>query len=382
MITHHATAKRAVKEHVLKDYGNLGELPYLGKLIEALPYVAAILNEERQIVFTNSSLLKFLDIADIGELLEKRPGEALRCIHSKQMDAGCGTTKFCQVCGMVNTIMRCQETGNPASDECRIRTFHKGSEDWLDLEITASPFTWNKRRYIIITARDISIEKRKEALERIFFHDVINTAGTLQGLVDVLKQLEDPKKISQFINLLAEVSKDLTEEILNQKSLLAAENGELAVKNHSFYLLETLAAIVKEFREHELALNKKINLTEGPGEVTVYSDPVLIKRVVTNMIKNALEATNQEDDITIDCQIDNEYVLIGVHNPAFMPESVQKQVFQRSFSTKGKGRGLGTYSMKLLSEKYLGGKVYFTSSRKEGTWFYLRLPKESGAHSG
>ena len=42
--------------------------------------------------------------------------------------------------------------------------------------------------------------------------------------------MDDPKKIKTFIDLLSAVSQDLTEEILNQKSLLAAENGELCVK--------------------------------------------------------------------------------------------------------------------------------------------------------
>ena len=58
----------------------------------------------------------------------------------------------------------------------------------IDLEVTATPFAWRNEKFIIFAARDISSEKRKEALERIFFHDVINTAGTLQGVVDLLKQ--------------------------------------------------------------------------------------------------------------------------------------------------------------------------------------------------
>ena len=206
---------------------------------------------------------------------------------------------------------------------------------------------------------------------------MINTAGTLQGLVDVLKQLEDPKKISQFISLLAEVSKELTEEILNQKSLLAAEQRELALKKHAFYLFETLRGIVMEYREHEFALNKKINFDEGYCEVTLYTDPVLMKRVIANMIKNALEATHVKDEVNVGCKLSTKDAIIYVHNQAVISENVQKQIFQRSFSTKGKGRGLGTYSMKLLSEKYLGGKVYFSSNSKEGTVFYLRLPLKS-----
>jgi signal transduction histidine kinase len=59
-----------------------------------------------------------------------------------------------------------------------------------------------------------------------------------------------------------------------------------------------------------------------------------------------------------------------------MPEEIQLQVFQRSFSTKASsGRGIGTYSMKLLGEHYLGGKVAFTSREPEGTEFTVTLPR-------
>ena len=55
--------------------------------------------------------------------------------------------------------------------------------------------------------------------------------------------------------------------------------------------------------------------------------------------------------------------------------SIRLQIFQRSFSTKGAGRGLGTYSVKLLSERYLKGAVGFRSTHAEGTRFFARYPK-------
>jgi signal transduction histidine kinase len=58
-----------------------------------------------------------------------------------------------------------------------------------------------------------------------------------------------------------------------------------------------------------------------------------------------------------------------------MPKEVRLQVFQRSFSTKGADRGLGTYSVKLLTEKYLKGKVSFSSQQGEGTTFFVLLPE-------
>jgi sensor histidine kinase regulating citrate/malate metabolism len=56
-----------------------------------------------------------------------------------------------------------------------------------------------------------------------------------------------------------------------------------------------------------------------------------------------------------------------------MPVDVQLQIFQRSFSTKGNGRGIGTYSIKLLTEQYLNGKVSFVSNESEGTRFSLEF---------
>ena len=62
-----------------------------------------------------------------------------------------------------------------------------------------------------------------------------------------------------------------------------------------------------------------------------------------------------------------------VHDPQAMPLEVQRQIFQRSFSTKGAGRGLGTYSIRLLTERYLNGKVS-CSSDSGGTVFRAEYP--------
>ncbi len=374
MLTHFASPDRSVRSKILEDHAGLKSAAYIGELIDALPYIAVILNSHREIVFSNHALLQLMGIEDIEELLGQRPGEALNCLHSATMDAGCGTSEHCQVCGAANAILACQETGVTVTDECRIRTIHNGAEDCLDLEVTAAPLVWGEHRFTIFTARDISSKKRKEALERIFFHDVMNTAGTLQGLVDLLKQVDDPEKINQFINLLGEVSQDLTEEILTQKSLLDAENGDLVVKNHEIYLMETLEHIIAEYRRHKTARERSIVLEDGLPDRTIITDPVLLKRILGNMIKNALEATPAGGKVRVECRMAPRSVAIRVQNLGHMPRMVQQQVFQRSFSTKGAGRGLGTYSMKLLGEKFLKGKVTFESTPGSGTTFSLELP--------
>ena len=107
------------------------------------------------------------------------------------------------------------------------------------------------------------------------------------------------------------------------------------------------------------------------------TDRRLLSRVLGNMLKNGLEATAAGQTVSLECHDRGQSVAFAVHNPEAMPEEVQRQVFQRSFSTKGQpGRGIGTYSMKLFGEQFLGGKVEFTSAASQGTTFTLTLPKK------
>jgi sensor histidine kinase regulating citrate/malate metabolism len=92
------------------------------------------------------------------------------------------------------------------------------------------------------------------------------------------------------------------------------------------------------------------------------------------MAKNALEASDTGHTVTFACGPCAQGVYFSVHNPTFMPRSVQLQIFQRSFSTKGNGRGLGTYSMKLLTENYLHGRIEFTTDPNTGTTFTAIYP--------
>ena len=92
------------------------------------------------------------------------------------------------------------------------------------------------------------------------------------------------------------------------------------------------------------------------------------------MLKNALEDINNAQSVTLGCNEEENEVELWVHNQGYMLKEIQHQIFQRSFSTKGKNRGLGTYSMKLLSS-ILKGKVKFSTSEEKGTKFSLMLPR-------
>ncbi|NBK97049.1 MAG: ATP-binding protein, partial [Erysipelotrichia bacterium] len=92
------------------------------------------------------------------------------------------------------------------------------------------------------------------------------------------------------------------------------------------------------------------------------------------MVKNAMEASQHGETVTIWARQNGELVEFRVNNPGVIRDDVKMQLFNRSFSTKGEGRGIGTYSMRLLSEKFLHGHVSFASTPDDGTTFIASYP--------
>ena len=349
---------------------------YINLIINAMPDIAAIINKDRQIVFSNDALVNFLGVIDKKGLLGLRPGEALNCINANLMEAGCGTSENCRYCGAVNAIVESQNNNSKVTKECRITAKINEKHEFFDLRVTSTPFQFKDTTYSILSVDDISDEKRRTMLERIFFHDIINIAGGLRGFAELLKESPDPKEMEKYINVVDRLSNELLEEILSQRALANAENGELEPNFNMISSLDILHDSVSYLSVHSVAVKKNILISNDAENVKFKTDDILLKRVIINMLKNALEASKFDETVTLNCIDDEENVMFTVHNNIFMPREAQLQVFQRSFSTKGKNRGLGTYSIKLLTERYLKGIVGFETNHEDGTTFYVKLPKK------
>jgi signal transduction histidine kinase len=336
------------------------------RCLDAVPEPLVVLNAQRQVTYANAAFLRSIGKKTTADVLGVRPGEALNCTHAGGT-GGCGTTAFCRTCGAVTAILESQQ-GQQSQHECRILTDGDGSA--LDLQVMASPFDVKGERYTLFTVQDISDQKRRRALERIFFHDILNAAGGLQGLA----QLEiDGDNDNEFVEIVHRIASQLVSEIRAQRELSAAESNELIPSLSPLRSKGVLEDVVSMYAHHEVARGK--NLVFGVAhDAPFISDAGLLRRVLGNMVKNALEASGAGDSVTVTCEANHELIYFAVHNPAVMTPDVRLQIFQRSFSTKGKDRGLGTYSIKLLTECYLGGYVTCESNPQDGTMFRIALP--------
>jgi signal transduction histidine kinase len=157
---------------------------------------------------------------------------------------------------------------------------------------------------------------------------------------------------------------------------VSAENRTLSVQRDLIESRELVERLVEKFQGQEAARGRSIEVAGFSETFTFVSDDSLVLRVLGNMLKNALEASPEGAVVTVGFRpVEGGRVRFEVHNAGAIPPEVAAQVFHRSFSTKGSGRGLGTWGMKLLGEEHLGGTVGFTSAAAEGTTFSLVLPR-------
>jgi len=144
-------------------------------------------------------------------------------------------------------------------------------------------------------------------------------------------------------------------------------------KNHS--INEILLLTQNTYKNHELAEGKFLEIKKLNVDFSFVTDSTLLIRCLGNLIKNALEASGLGESITLTAQHMKNEIEFSVHSQKFIPENIQRQLFQRSFSTKNsKGRGIGLYSVKLIAEQYLKGKVSFVSNELEKTVFNITVP--------
>lgn len=373
--THFAPALRSTSDQILKEHEFVASLKLFGEIFGATSGISAVIDNNRQIVYANNEFLSLLGLETLDPILGKRPGEAVSCIHAGEEPAGCGTSVACTYCGAVNAILESQKTGSKSTKECRISSAVDGKLISWNLNVTSSPITLSGNQYYIFTIRDISHEKRRSALERIFFHDLLNSASGLNGLLSILKNGSTPEETPELISLSEEASRDILDEIMLHRQIRAAEDGDLQVKIEPVNSVKLLSSSVGKIRSHQEGRHKKVMLTANSADIDFETDKMLFQRVIINLIKNALEATPKDGTVVAGVEDNGDKIIFRVRNDGVIPIDVQMQLFQRSFSTKGQNRGIGTYSIKLLTENYLKGKVSFISNETDGTVFSVELNK-------
>ena len=368
---------RATPNQLWNDHELVQSQASLTQFASALNGQFLVLNEQRQIIWASEAFCQSWEVVKPEDYLGRRFGEALGCCHIQQGPDGCGTSDACSVCGAFRTLIDSRKQNTRVVGDCRLTIQRGNSSSALDLEVSSAPWQLNERTFLVVSLRDTSHEKRRKTLERMFCHDVVNSDGGLHGALQILTEMADLNNTDSrdLLTLSHRSSGDLLDEILAFRQLKMAESGSWVLNSEPLDAGALVREVSDKMRVHSVGHKKIITVLVPSDPLALFSDKLLLQRVLVNMLKNALEAVRPGQTVTISSESVQDGVRFAVHNPGSIPRDVQLQIFQRSFSTKSPDRGLGTYSMKLLGEAVLGGHVTFFSG-PEGTEFTLWLPLE------
>lgn len=370
MTSHFASPERSTAAELAAEIGCLTNNSLIDGLMQAANSLFTILNEHRQIVAINESFLKMMGIEDAAAVLGLRNGEYVKCIHSDEMPGGCGTSSYCSTCGSIIATIAAMDLNEPVERMCAITIERDNKEADLYFQVRCCPVTIDNKNFILMFLQDVSVQQQCANLERTFFHDISNV---LMALVGKSAQLAKNGEQPQALDVQTLVTR-LVQEFSVQKSLANSFSHTYQPLYRDISVNKVLGSLDEFFRSDLNGGDKPVHFQLAREDVTLVTDECLLRRVVENMINNALDASDGHVPVRVYVEPDGAALAFCVWNDGVIPDEIAKRIFQRNFSTKeGLGHGLGTFSMKFFGEQVLGGNVSFTTSREGGTLFKFTL---------
>jgi len=364
-----------MKKTYFADPEYSGQLAVIDGVLNIVGGMLAVLNDKRQIISVNDAFLRQLGITSVDEVFGLRLGKVLGCVHAEEEPFGCGTSRYCSSCGAVVAMVSSLAKNEPVERFCAAEVCVGDVKMDLYMQVRAVPFACGQSRFILLFLQDFTRQQQWASEERVFFHDLKNILCGLQGAAEMMT-MGSPDLAKSAGRIVGKLVRRLSGEIELQKMLSLSENNMYHPILEEVSVPGILLALREEFNTHPAALNKTISIADINDPWSLRTDSCVLFRVLGNMVVNALEATDPGGEIIVGAEMMGGGMLrFTVWNKQFISEREQLRIFQRNFTTKGQeGRGLGTWSMKFFGEKFLGGRVGFTSSEASGTLFFLVLP--------
>lgn len=204
-------------------------------------------------------------------------------------------------------------------------------------------------------------------------HEIKNPLTPMRLSVQSFERKFDPSdpKASEKVK---EYSKTLIQQIDTMSSIASAFSNfaEMpAQQNETLNVVKTVKLALDIFNENY------IHFIADEEEIIAKLDRTQLVRVVTNLVKNAIQAVPEvaSPRILVTVASEDDMVKISVaDNGIGIADEVKEKVFEPKFTTKSSGMGLGLGMVKNIVETYKGS-ITFTSQRGKGTVFTVRFPK-------
>jgi signal transduction histidine kinase len=224
------------------------------------------------------------------------------------------------------------------------------------------------------------LQLQKERLMAFVVHDLKNPVNAMDLHAQVL--LHDrtlPARVLDSAQHIRESARSLLRMVLNLLDISRSEEGQLTPRNVSIDLAALVAEVAEAFAERARAAG--VQIIARIDVATLVADPDLLRRVLENLVDNALRHAPAGTPITIAVERAAHGVSIGVSDAGSGVEpALRERVFDRYLQAATgervitrNGRGLGLAFCKLAVEAH-GGEIAVEDANP-GAVFRVRLPE-------
>jgi signal transduction histidine kinase len=244
-----------------------------------------------------------------------------------------------------------------------------------------------KRPGRVIIIRDITSEKEIEKAKEDFFHmithDMRAPLSTLQGYTELLmKKIGPSPSTDKYLQSMLYSSRRLRgmiDDILNVTKL---ERGTMALQLDRMDASALMARIKENHEPVAGPKNIKLAVIAPPSKIELMADPILLERVITNLMGNSLKFTPAGGSITLSTWETPQEVFFAVEDTGpGIPEAKRKEIFEKYGQLeehKSQGFGLGLAMCQMTVELHKG-RIWVESEVGKGSKFIFTVSKAMAA---
>lgn len=342
-------------------------------MINAIDAMVFVVDQRRKILYTNDYSMGALGREDHKMVIGNYIGDVLQCENRSCHSDGCGSSQRCKKCKISGSIEEANELNSEVTGAGNLIIDRGNQQSMKNFKIKVTPIKPENKQAYIISLTDLSESKLLRDLEQIFFHDIINKTSAIRAFMGMMRFEDFQVEDYDFVQVVLD---DIVGIIEMQKVLFDANRVgvHLHLKEVSTHAL--FDYMMDFFRMMDSGYEKMLILEADSTDVLVSTDGLILKRILINMIKNALEASSRSDFVKIGSGVSSDgSVEIWVKNKQKIHPEIVRELFAETVTTKKRGHGWGTHSMKFLGEYYLQGKLNYTTDSDIGTTFKLSLPR-------
>lgn len=217
------------------------------------------------------------------------------------------------------------------------------------------------------------LEDLKNEFEHLMRHDLKTPLNAVINLPEFIQSEGELSPVQrEYLELIRESGESMLEQIDSSLEMHKLEEGSYRTRSEPTDLSALLSGLRKTLlplaASRHIAIEYSFTTPEGtPLPFRFSTDPTLFRRLVGNLLKNAIEASPEKGIVDVRISPHDSGISLTIHNAGEIPLAARKRFFGK-FNSVGKfnGTGLGTYGSKLIADA-LGYSLSFTTDEQSGT---------------